>query len=529
MSSKPLIASCLVLALMVGGGAACAASSPPVGISVGAQLWNPLQPAADTPTSLIDATAGISGAMNSAWETARQRLMSDVPKALSEFDLGGGFRLYNVKFTVNQFGPITLASVTPTSLQLRWTLPATHMSLLLRTPKGIPGSLDPGFSATVDLDLTVTFAISDTPGQTLSVSTVRVAVPPGGFRFQGDNPTGDIPVALASFGAELVTGKSLNALLNLLLDDQNFANGKQNALAAYSPALARIDLAALANQQLVAVNQAIKVPAAYVHIGQWLKPSGGGQMLSLVFSPRSLPLPPQTATVLGAVNFSAGTPTAPTPLPAACAPAQFASPVVQVQTGPRPVLDVAPYRYGAVPLQTLNAKLQFRSAVPDPKSRRCDYQLNGLVAGWPNQVAFAKPATAKPSPYAPNLGRYWNLAPQGWSSPLVPGAAAAVAANRVVPAGARFDLLATLEMVGGPAVGAINSAVMKPLPANPGDPSTRSATPAAADAKAKLAVDKSAAQSGQIKQIPWASVAPAGQANTAGKAAAAGMNEVKAP
>src|ERR1035437_275636 len=200
------------------------------------------------------------------------------------------------------------------------------MSVMLRTPDGVPLP-DPRFSATTDLDLAVTFAISDTPGQTLTVSDVRIVVPKGGFSFQGKNLSGDIAKAFADFGSELATGKGLNELLNLLLDDQNFANGKQNALAQYSPDLKRIDLAKLANQQLLTINQAIKVPAGYVHIGQWLNPSGGGQMLSLVFSPRNLPLPPQTATVQGSVNFSAGTQAA--PLPTTCTAARFSSAVVQ--------------------------------------------------------------------------------------------------------------------------------------------------------------------------------------------------------
>jgi hypothetical protein len=532
MRCKPLITSGLILALLAAGGAACAAT-PPVGISVAAQLWNPLQPAADTPTSVVNAPAGISGPMNFAWDMARKAMMDVVPKALKEFDLGAGFRLYDVTLNVNPLGPITLASVAPVQagdpspLRLHWTIPATHMSVKLRTPGSLPGALDPGFSATVDLDLQVAVALSDTPGQTFKVTEVRVVVPTGGMKFQSDTPGGDIVKALADFGSEAVTGKSLNALLNLLLDDQNFANGKQNALAQYSPDLKRIDLAKLANQQLLTINQAIKVPVGYVHIGQWLKPAGGGQMLSLVFAPRNLPLPPQTATVQGSVNFSAGTQAA--PLPTTCTAARFSNPVVQVQSGPRPVLDVAPYRYGEVPLQTLNAKLQFGSAAPDPKSQRCDYQLTGLVAGWPNQIAFSKPA-AKSSSYGSDMSRYWSLAPQGWSSPLMPGAGAAVAGKPVRPGGSRFDLLATSEIVGGGGLGVVNPAFLKPQAANPGDPATRLGATGVAS-KSTSAFDKAAAapaQTGQIKQNPWGGAVPAAQVNAPGKAAAA-VNEIKTP
>lgn len=499
---------------------AAQAATPNVGVYVGAQLWNPLKPQDDAPATLTDSPVGLSGPMNSGWEKARTLMADLVPKALAEYDLGAGFRLYDVKFAAQPLGPITLARLNPLAqgdaapLRLHWTIPHTTMSFALRTPQGVPGQLDPRFSVALDLDLAVAVALSDTPGRTLQVTEVRVAVPAAGVHFQGDNPTGDIAVALTSFLTELGTGRNLNSLLNYLLDDQNFADGQHDALAKVVPQLTRIDVAKMANDALGPVNQAIKVPAGYVHIGQWLKPQAGGagQMLSLVFAPRNLPLPPANGHLAGHVDFGAGSGGAVAALPTACGPAGFSAIVAQVQTGPRPVVDVAPLRYGPEPLLTLNG-VAFSGGAVDSAHRRCNYRIDGLVAGWPNRIDFVSPGTRAVSPSVPNPKDYWALAPEGWTPPVVPAPALASAVvGGVAPV---KNLVATATAIGGSAVGALRDRQTEVVLVNNGDPATRPAT--------------SAERSLPAGERAWGATSVQGAETAAGKAAPAWGSRQAAP
>jgi hypothetical protein len=472
MKTRARYASAIVYALLLAPLAAPAAA-PSVGVDIAVQLWDPMRPDADTPRTLYGAPAGISGPMNDAWNKARQAMMDTVPKALAELDVGGGFRLYDVHFNVNELGPISLAQISPIAqgeaapLRLHWTIPATHMALKVRTPGAAPQGTDPGFSATVDLDLAVAITLSDTPGKTLQVTEVRIAVPKNGVHFQGDNPTGDLLVGLTSLLSEVATGKNLNTLLNVILDDQNFANGHQNALAQFSPDLRRIDLAKLANDALAPANQAVRVPTAYVRIGQWLDRTGQGQMLSVVFAPRNLPLPRQNGALSGWVNFSAASASS---LPAACVPEMFSTVDATVQTGPRPVLGASPWRFGEAPLLPVGSAALTTGAL-DARNRRCSFHLSGLVSTWPNRIEFHKRTAQAPSHYVANPKQYWALSPQGWSSPAVPTTIEGVLPHQVGAAATSRDLLAALDTVSSTVVGAQRRpGAVRVEPSNPGDP-----------------------------------------------------------
>ena len=474
-----------------------------VGYRVYVQAWNPLKPDLDTPAQVANQPAGISKAMNGLWDAARTfitdpKTPDSVPSLLGKKDLiAKGVNLYNIKFTVNPLSTIDLQqggsgvvyagqagsgprpqAPRPNAITVHWKISGTRLEFKATTPdvvKGLGASrlVDPDLSAQIDLDIPLGLAVSDTPGQPyLQVTEVQVFAQQA--KIDSGNLSGDVLVGLTNFLSNTLYGKSFNALLDQIFNDRNLAADPQHGGFAFGR-VKTFDMQAMANEYLKPVNDAIAGSGVtnYVRSGVWVKPQANGRVLALLFAPRNLPLPPLKGGMIGTVRFD--TTISANKLPASCDGLVSGAAIdVEVQTGPRKVLDVDPFSYGAAPMQRL-ANVVF-SGQP-LSNHQCTYVLSGLALGYPNNIAFPPPAL-RPNGSAGQVAQFIKFEPQNWSSPVLPPPAAGssggiplVANGNAAPL-ANYNLVATMSFAADTGVGAaqVNPAGLANGRTNPGGP-----------------------------------------------------------
>ena len=458
-----------------------------VGYRVYLQEWNPMKPDQDTPTAVVDKPSGISGPINALWDAVRQFLTdpnnpSSVPALLSKPNLiAKGVTLYSVSFTVNPLSELGLAGsdqgvvvagqngsgprpapVIPNSFSLHLHIPGTKLDFRSTTPDvngfGAPKDLDPHLSAQIDLDVTLGLAVGG-PGQPyLQVTNVQVIAQKPNV--DSHNFSGDILVGITDFLSNVAYGKSFNALLDQVLSTHNLAADPANGGFAFG-AVKTYDLKGMANNYLKPVNDAVAASGAtrYLRTGVWVKSEQGGQLLVSLFAPTALPLPPVTGAMSGTVQFDSSVTTA-GKVPSSCGTLVANDRIdVEVQLGPRPVLNVDPFNYGKAPIQRLNVAFSGQPV----QGSRCTYALNGLAVGIPNSVEFMPPVVAQNGSFG-GVVRYIHLTPANWTSPV---ATAGALADR--------NINASMDIAANPGAGAMkaNEAGLARQPTNPGDPSVR--------------------------------------------------------
>lgn len=444
----------------------------PVGVEVYVQAWDPRAPDNDVPRTALNEPAGVSGPMNAAWDAAR-KILSDpknpnsVPALLSRGGLiAHGINLYSITFTTHPLSAITIqagggpAAVQADAFTIHWIIPGTRLDFRSTTPNlvsgiGVTGDLDPKLSVQLDLDITLGFAVSDRPGQPalqVTQTVVHVTNP----QVDSGNFSGDVIKAITNFCSELVYGRNLNTLIAYVLGDKNIAADPQHGGFDFG-GVQGIDVKSIANEHLQTVNAQIARSAVgdYLRVGLWAKHGNGAQMLALLFAPKTMPLPPQSGTLSGNVIFDKGIAAA--QLPANCNSVIGKDGVdVEVQTGPRKVLDVDPFSYGVKPMLRL-ANVTFGGG--PVMNHQCAFTLSGLVTLWPNNVSFPAPAVSSHGSFG-HIGHYLQLRPDGWTSPVTLTAA--------LP---NHDLLAGGSLAYNPGAGAQrNPGAMKLGVVNQGDP-----------------------------------------------------------
>lgn len=440
--------------------------NPPVGIEVLLQAWNPLAPDDDLPRSVLEQPTGLSGPMLATWDAARE-MMSDpknpasVPALLSKGGLiAPGVNLYDVKLTTEQLSGITLIGGKPGAFTIHWVIPRTHLDFRATTPDAVHGvgltrDLDPRLSVQLDLDITLGVSVSDKPGQQalqVTQTIVRISNP----KVDSGNFSGDVIKAIADFCSGVAYGKNLNTLIAYALGDTNLAADPQHG-GLNIAGVHGIDVRGIANAHLQPLNAQIARSNVgdNLRVGMWVKHAGNGQMLSLLLAPKTLPLPPQTMALTGRVMFDRSVDAA--HLPPNCNTVVGKDGVdVEVQTGPRSVLDVHPYSFGAKPMQRL-ANIRFGGGAV--ANRECTFTLSGLVSLWPNNITFPAPAVATHGSFG-NIAQYLQVRPDGWTSPVSMTAALS-----------NHNLLAGGSLAYNPGVGAQQRpGTVATRPVNPGDP-----------------------------------------------------------
>jgi len=512
--------------------AAMTGAGMPVGIEVYVQAWNPLTPDKDTPASMLNQPFGISGRMNAAWDAARAQLSdprnpSSVPALLSKGGLiAKGVNLYGVTLTTNPLSAITLRAgggpygPQSNAFQMHWVIPGTRLDFRATTPDAVRGvglsrDLDPKLSVQFDLDITLAFAVADRPGQpalAVTQTVVRIANP----QVDSGNFSGDVVKALADFCSEVGYGRNLNTLLGSALGDKNIAADPQDGGLDIA-GVQSIDVEGIANDKLKPLNADIARSTAgnYARVGIWAQNSASGQMLTLLFAPTALPLPPQNGSLSGTVEFDDSVDAA--KLPASCDAVIGKGGVdVEVQTGPRKVLSVNPIGFGVAPAVHLQ-NVRFGGGPVDNRLRQCAYTLSGLVDAWPNRISFPAPAIAARGSLG-NVGHFLQLKPDHWTSPV---AFTAPLTNRNLLASASLDYKAGVgaqrahEVVGGPA--------------NPGDPVSGPSVGATGWGASRLrSAQAEAPAAGTPAASAWRAPAAATSAASAWGAAAAGQTAARA-
>lgn len=440
-----------------------------VGVEVLLQAWNPLAPDDDMPRTVLDQPMGISGPLLAAWDTARQSISdpknpASVPALLSRPGLiARGVNLYDVKLSTEPLSSITLRSASPGSLTIHWIIPRAHLDFRATTPDAIQGiglsrDLDPKLSVQMDLDVTLGVAVSDSPGQS-ALQVTQTVVRVVNANVDSGNFSGDVIKAIADFCSAVASGKNLNTLIAYVLGDTNLAADPQHG-GLNVAGIHGIDLRSLANARLQPLNAQIARSSVgdNLRVGTWVKAAGNGQMLSLLLAPRQLPLPPQSMAISGRVIFDSGVDTARLP-PNCNSVVGKDGVVVEVQTGPRSVLDVHPYSFAAPPMARLG---NIRFGGGPVSNRECSFTLSGLVSLWPNNISFPPPALATHGSFG-NIGHYLQVQPNGWTSPVAMTAALS-----------NHNLLAGAGLAYNPGVGAQQRpGAASTRPVNPGDPAYR--------------------------------------------------------
>ncbi len=397
----------LTIALAIGTGPNFARSNgtplagEPVGAKVYVQTWNPLTPDQDAPKTAFASADGIRVSMNDAWDAARVFLSDPTKSDPSQVQslrailekgnlIAKGITLRFLKFNLNPLGPIDLQSNGPNSLRIHWQIPDSYFDFKSTTPDvngvGLSRDTDPEFSFRFNLDITLGAAVSDQPGVNLLTIT-DVNVVPSALNFDSHNPTGDAVRAAADAVSHFLKGQDFNTLLNSVLANQNLASRGVNG---------NVGLKDFVNQHLRPLNQEIAQSgiANYVRVGLYIGRNPSAQMLTLLFSVKSLPPPPQQAGINGTLHFDPKPNQGPA-VPGSCDNFIAGNRLeVTVQTGPRGIVDVNPFadafNYGVAPIATLqNVKF---SGGPVAGSE-CSYQLAGLATGWSNQIRFVAPSS----------------------------------------------------------------------------------------------------------------------------------------
>ncbi|MGC3981046.1 MAG: hypothetical protein QM808_07305 [Steroidobacteraceae bacterium] len=488
----PLASTCLPV-----HAGAPAMPGAPVGVEVYVQAWNPLTPDQDTPSSVLNEPRGISGRMNAAWDQARAMLgdpkyPQSVPALLSKGGLiAKGVNLYDIHFTTRPLAAVTLTpgggpnGPQTNAFTLHWVIPGTHLDFRATTPDvttgiGVARDLDPKLSVQCDLDISLGLAVSDQPGQPLlqvTQTVVHIVNP----QVDSGNFSGDVIKAISDFVTNVAYGKNLNSLLAWTLGDKNLAADPQHGGLDVA-GLRGIDVAGIANDKLKPLNEKIAATHAtsMVRVGLWAKGGAGGQMLALLFAPKMLPLPPQNGAMSGMVTFDNSVDTA--KLPASCSAIIGKDGVdVEVQTGPRKIVDVDPMQYGAAPLMRL---LQVSFGGGPVANRRCAFTLNGLVEAWPNIIAFPAPGLGSRGSLG-SIGRYVQLTPENWSSPVVQTAPLS-----------NHNLMASISMAYKAGVGAMRQPQEGRVLIDKGDPSPETATSTSAWGARQVRAGQAAATAG---------------------------------
>lgn len=430
----PRIASIasMTIAVAIGGGATFAHANftPPAGQPVGAkvylQAWNPLTPDQDGPKAAFSSADGISSSMNKGWNAARE-FHSDPTQAdpnkprslraiLEQGDLiAKGITLRFLRFNLNPLGPIDLQSNGPNSVRIHWQIPDSYFDFKSTTPDvkglGAPSDADPEFSFRFNLDITLGAVISDQAGANL-ITITDVHVVPSALNFDSHNVSGDAVKTAADAVSAFMKGQNFNSLLNSVFANQDLASKDVNR---------SVGVQDFVNKQLEPLNQQIARSGItqYLRVGLYVRRNASAQMLALLFGVKSLPLPPQNANVAGTLHF-APKPNGEGPaIPASCDNVVAGNWLeVNVQTGPRPLLDVNPFNdsfsYGVAPVSTLqNVKFSGGPVAGGD----CSYRMTGLATAWSNQISFAPPRSPSNGNDAA-AAAYWDIRSKAGLNPL---------------------------------------------------------------------------------------------------------------
>jgi hypothetical protein len=405
-------------------------ASPPVGLIVYAEEWNPTKPNGEALKVLENNPTILSDTLNSAWGTFRNWYLATVPSMLHAPDylyaeskgaVPKGITLYSRTHNINLPPEMTLPAQVDFTLvpeganafRANFQVPGSTISLCSTTPTVAGQYADPCVDLAVDVIFSLSLQISDVPGQIMNVTAANVSL--SNFKYSQGNWSTDVALGISEI-VNFLGGPDYQALLVNTIDSTNVSVKKDIQAKAINPL--NVALGSYEQSALTAINQQLQPAASIsrlIHLAVWAQNQQNSQTLNLLFAPplNGVTIDPsrQTGQFSGTLTFDPSVKTVP-----ACSTLNTSSQFTgQVQTGPRPIVAINSGNpvFGTAPVQALAVAFSGGTL----QGRQCPYTLSHLAVGLPNILnfsSFAYHATGLPS-----MSTHLEIQPSQWSSPVV--------------------------------------------------------------------------------------------------------------
>ncbi len=386
---KSLLAFASVLAI------ASPAAANTIGARIYIQPWDPHTPTRDAVQAVYDDRAAISGSIDGAWNTARMKAEQVLPPLFAEYDIGDGFRLYDINLTTNPITGYTLRQTGPDTARLEFTVSGTSLEASIRTPGPAPNGLDPRFRVSADLVVDVEIAFSTDPAHLLRAGKVNAVVKNVGIP-EGRNDSAKVIASAAQIANDVVAFFSGTDFEQKLLNSINGQDlGQQGLQPEIDSGLETLNGGFARMPQL-----AVLLPKAV-----W----ADHDRVTFYFAPPPV-APTATGALSGAITWDPGQ------VAGACTQVAITG---AVQTGPRPLRTSDGSQYGAPPTVTLGAITSFATGAGS-----CAYRVDGLGLGVPNALTVSSSFApvggfATGSPYTGNAHSAAVITPVGWDDAVI--------------------------------------------------------------------------------------------------------------
>ncbi len=377
------------------------AATPPVGVKLMLQPWNPLTND-DAVKTVYDSPDALTTSLTRAWAALKPKLISNINARLQTPNLfAQGVTLYGVTINISDpelsivpdgtAGFIAKLVVRETTLDAKSTTPDIALGI------GFGSYADPRCSLRFALDLNLRLAVTDDKARLLQPRYAAGDQPVlvHGFKAEAQNATCALGKFLASDVAKLFTGRDM---WQWLTDEVN--NPARPEFKALNDSI-KSEL----SNALVAVNAQLKGPADLARLRVWVR----NDKLVVLLGVRELPLPARVASVRGhlALGDLRGLPMAIT----RCDQLQLTA---QVKTGPAPVLDASGTQFGPAPMVAVGS---LHGTSMGAAGQGCDYTVDQLVPGFPQLLRFSyanPPHSVARASRNPQLEYVLKLRARGW-------------------------------------------------------------------------------------------------------------------
>ncbi|HEY4215259.1 MAG TPA: hypothetical protein VGM84_27560 [Steroidobacteraceae bacterium] len=425
------LTSSVLLGLLLSSGTALAAS-PPVGLTLYAEQWNPARTNGESLVTLTSSPTLVSDTLTASWGSFRNWYLGNIPAQLAGANYihsvssaaPDGVTLYSRTGDFHRPPEMTLTSqpqmkIVPngvSGIAGIFSLPGSSISFCATTPSFAGKYADPCVTFTVDMTVNVGMQIGDTPGHMIQVTNATVSL--SNFHYGNENFPAEVAVVVSDI-LKFLGGPDYQAMLAKTVNSQ-----RQSVLPMLQKPIDTLDgqIEAYEQTALRNINQQLGSAGSFdrlMHLAVWARNSPNSQMLTLLVAPPKggLAINPasETAQFSGTMTFDDSV----SQLPASCATydhsPQFTA---QVQTGPRPVLafDLSNKpEWGDAPMQPLAVAFNGGAL----QGRSCSYSLGHLAVGLPNLVNFSNIQTKASG--MPSAQAYLLIQPKRWGNPVVLG------------------------------------------------------------------------------------------------------------
>ena len=435
---------------------AALAASPPVGLTLYAEQWNPTQTNGESLVILTSSPTLVSDTLTSAWGSFRNWYLANIPAQLAganylhsvSSSAPDGVTLYSRSGDFHRPPEMTLTTqpqmrIVPNGVSAIagiFSLPGSTLSFCATTPSFAGKYADPCATFTVDMTVNVGMQIGDTPGHMIQVTNATVSL--SNFHYGNENFPAEVAVLVSDI-LKVLGGPDYQAMLAKTVDSQ-----RVSVLAMLQKPIDALDgqIEAYEQTALRNINQQLGSAGAFdrlMHLAVWARNAPNSQMLTLLVAPpkTGLAINPasETAQFSGTMTFDGSV----TQLPASCANYNHSQQITaQVQTGPRPVvafdLSNKP-EWGDAPVQPLAVVFNGGAL----QGRACSYSLGHLAVGLPNLVNFSD-IHAKTTGM-PSAQSYLLIQPKRWGNPVVLGSNGSVVSVGGTSAGTGSPLVAQIR------------------------------------------------------------------------------------